>query len=528
MIKRFIYVLMGVLLAMPAVAEDPKPQDTPKAQETAKPTDAPKTKETPKAKAIDQEPNELSCTDPFIVALSNAYITNPQLQAAVREQYAKAETVPTALAGWRPNVQVVGQAYKQKTTNDGWTQRYGNVPFEPGATPVGQRIPIDSEQNTSQTNGQVTVKQNLFQGGQTVYGVTSAENQVLAGEANLLGTEQQVLLASIQFYLDVWKNTNVVEFKKASETFQKSLLDQVRAQVEVGEKTITDQAQSESAYAQAIADRIAAEAQLQASKASYRQTIGLDPPEKIEPPKVLVGFAELPKTLEEMKKLAADLYPQVLNAYYNEKAANAQVSATEGTLLPSLDASVTGSRNWQQDGIPKNANRYHQRQNQGTATLTLTIPIYQSGSEWSKLRQVNQQRYQALSTLKQQKLAAIQAAVQAWESWKAGEESAYQLEISVKAAAITVEGRRQQYIVGESTLTDVLAAERDLVDNQSKLVQAQRDFMYYGYTLISLYGNLLPSTLGLPVCRYDVKAYQNNVNKQLFGRGDLRQDLSDY
>jgi outer membrane protein len=469
-------------------------------------------------------PNELSCQDPFIQALSNAYITNPQLHAAVRQQYALAESVPKALAGWRPNISMQGQAYKQKTKTEGTVQPIGRIPFQP----PGPKQGIDSQSNTSQANGGVTVTQNLFQGGQTVYGVTQAENQVLAGEANLLGTEQQILLTSIQLYLDVWKNIKVLEFKQASEKFQKTLLDQVKAQVDVGEKTITDQAQSEANYAQAIADRISSEAQLAATIASYRQTIGLEPPKNIAPPKVLVAFTDIPKSVEEVKKLAANQYPNVLQALYSEKAASAAISIAEGVLLPSLDAKVNGNRNWGQDGNGKNADKYHQRVNQGTATLTLNIPLYQSGAEWSNLRQANQSRYQALSALKQQKLAAIQAAVQTWEAWKAAEESTYQYEISVKAAAITVEGRRQQYIVGESTLTDVLQAERDLVQAQSSLVQTQRDYMVQGYTLISLYGNLLPATLGLPVCRYDVKAYEADVRGQLVGRGDLRPDLHSY
>jgi outer membrane protein TolC len=323
-------------------------------------------------------------------------------------------------------------------------------------------------------------------------------------------------------------NTKVLEFRQASETFQKSLLDQVRAQVDVGEKTITDLAQQEAAYAQAVADRITAEAQLAASKASYRQTIGLEPPENIEPPKALVGYSDLPKTLEEMKKLASDLNPPVLQALFQEKSANAAVSVAEGKILPSLDASITGDRTWRQDGNVRNENKVHSRVNHGRAQLQLTIPIYQSGSEWAQLRQANQTRYQALSALKQQKLAAIQAAVQTWEQWEAAEESSYQLEIAVKAAAITVEGRRQQYIVGEGTLTDVLQAESNLVQQQSSLVQAQRNYMFYGYTLLSLYGNLLPVTLRLPVCRYDVKAYEAGVRNQVIGRGDLRPDLTCY
>jgi TolC family type I secretion outer membrane protein len=469
--------------------------------------------------------DELSCQDPFILALSNAYITNPQLHAAVRQQYAAAESVPLALAGWRPNVQVQGTVFKDKTITEGTAQQIGKDPFDP----VGfNKVSLDETQNSSHAISSLTVTQNLFQGGQTVYGVSKAENDVLAGEASLLNTEQQILLNSIQFYLDVWKNKKVLEFKQASETFQKSLLDQIRAQVEVGEKTITDLAQQEATYAQAIADRITAEAQLEASKASYRQTIGLEPPENIEPPKALVGFSDLPKTLEEMKKLASDMNPPVLQALFQEKSANANVSVQEGKILPSLDASINGERRWQQDGNGKNTNKLHQRTNYGKAQLQLTIPIYQSGSEWAQLRQANQTRYQAVSALKQQKLAAIQAAVQAWESWKAGEESSYQLEIAVKAAAITVEGRRQQFIVGEGTLTDVLQAQSNFVQQQSALVQAQRDYMFYGYTLLSLYGNLLPVTLRLPVCRYDVKAYEAGVKDQVIGRGDLRPDLTCY
>jgi len=463
--------------------------------------------------------------DAFINAISNAYVCNPQLHAAVRQQYALAENVPTALAGWRPNLSSQVGASKSKTITDGTQQKLGTVPFERGGS---QKFGIDSTSNTSDVSGSVTLSQNLFNGGQTVFGVTKAENEVLAGEAGLLDTEQQILLAAIHAYLDVWKNIKLLEFKLAAEAFQKSTLDQTRAQAEVGEKAITDVAQAEAAYAQAIVDRINAEAQLITAKGNYRQVIGLDPPENITPPILLAELLDFPKKLEDIKTLAADYNPKVINALYNEKAAKAAVAVAEGALLPSLDAKVSGSRDWRQDGNGKNTNKQHSRTNQGTVGLTLQIPLYQSGKEWSDIRRANQTRYQQRSTYKQQKLAAIQAAIAAWEQWQAAKDSIHQLEITVKARAVQVEGRRQQYLVGESTLTDLLSAESDLVQAQSSLVGVQQSYIEQGYTIWSTYGNLTPAALQLPVTRYDVKCYEEQVRGQFIGTGNLRKDLRNY
>lgn len=467
-------------------------------------------------KVLFEKPPSVKTTRKFIDVLSHMYISNPQIQAAVRKQFSVAESVPQALSGWRPSIIANLTGSKARTDQDGFRRLDPTV------------APLDLRKVTTTRQGSLTLSQNLFDGFQTTNKISKAENQVLAGEADLLNTEEKVLLDAITAFVDIWRTLQVLEFRKSSEEFLKRNLEQIRAEREVGEKTITEQAEAETRLAQAISDRISAEADVQSARATYEALMGVTPGDLDEPPPLLFEKMSLPKSLKELVDLSVDRNPAVLNAFFTEKAALYSANAAEGVILPSLDLQLSGTRTLSKDNSAKgltNPPRDDTRTTSGQASLQLKIPLYQSGSEWSAMRQAYQDRYTALNNFKQARRKAEQDAVQAWEQWKANEQAVYQLHVSVKAAEINLEGKRQEFLVGENTLTDMLQAQSQLVQAQANLVEAQRRYILAGFQVASLYGNLTPESLGLSVTRFDVKGYASQVRGQFIGIGDMKEEL---
>ena len=125
-------------------------------------------------------------------ALVAAYYNNPTLQeqrAALRQAD---EEVPTALAGWKPTVELQGQ-FGRVTGSE----KYNTTSFDPRTQQYvtnSSKVP----ENGTEKIGQVTVTQPIYKGGKTVSQTRQAKNDVAAARAQLLSQEQTIFQNVVQ------------------------------------------------------------------------------------------------------------------------------------------------------------------------------------------------------------------------------------------------------------------------------------------------------------------------------------------
>src|SRR5215472_16747446 len=143
---------------------------------------------------------------PFTLAdaLAVAYENNPQLLAQQASLRASDEQVAQANAGWRPTVNAQGSY---------GVQRFGFTPFHPD--PADPALSIN-QASAHPVQGQLTVTEPLFRGGRTYAQVRRARALVRAGRAQLTGEEQSVLLAAATAYMDVVRDTAIVQLRQAN------------------------------------------------------------------------------------------------------------------------------------------------------------------------------------------------------------------------------------------------------------------------------------------------------------------------
>lgn len=450
------------------------------------------------AKQEKGERAELKSDHPFVAALASSYVTNPDLHAQYKQQYATNESVAIAKAGFRPSISLTSSGTRIMSKPDS-----------------GLAL------SDSSLSGGVTLSQSLLSGGSTVADVKRAEADVHAGFESVRKAEQDTLLSAVQVYLDLWLKRAIVELRKTNENVLQKTLERAEARAEVGELTLTDVSQAKASLADATSQRITAEQQAFAAEASYITVIGAAPG-SLEPPPPLLEYMELPESLDEFMAIAQRNNPQVLNALANERSADNNIDVQKGALLPSADLSAQATRRFDtQDtraNVPGNPNNRGSFGTNGTqATVNFSIPLFQRGSEWARLRQSHQTAVQrkiqarsAVNTIRESTKAV-------WSNWNATKLRIPQLIIRVKAAEISLQGARQESLVGERTLLDVLDTEKDLVEAQTNLVQAVRDYLYSGYQLLSVLGQLNAEKLALPVQKVDVKQHYERVKDTWIG-----------
>lgn len=424
-------------------------------------------------------PNDL-----FSQALATVYTHHPQLKAQRELLEATDETVAQAVSGFRP------------TAIASYTQGSTRSDVNHGST-----------RHTSPTEKALDVTQPIFNGGSTLASFASAKDRVMAGRANLTALEQQVLLDAVFAYTNVVNAQAVLEVNQNNVDLLGKQLKATQARFDVGEVTKTDLAQAQSRLATAQAGERQALGNLDSARATFRRVIGFDPPEKLDLPYTPGG---IPPTLEDATRLASANEPTLEAAQHLEKAAESDVDVRTGALLPSVN--VTGSVSRDND-----TSTLQSSSSSNSILLNVSVPLYQSGAEWSRVREAKHQALQARYTTMDTKDAVIENATRAWQDYKTSRAVILSNEEAVRAANVAMQSIRQENKYGVRTILDVLNTQQDMFNAQVNLVNARVTERQAAYRLLATTGQLTAKGLNLPVDIKDPAAHYEGVKYKLIG-----------
>lgn len=448
----------------------------------------------------------LACAAPAFAqsiedTLGLAYTQSTQLGGQRAQQRATDEQVPQALSNWRPSVTINGSVGLSNT----------------------KEYPANTSSNTYRGNAlgesvSVQVTQPLYRGGRTVAQTSQATNAVKAGQAQLKSTEQTVLLAAAQAYLDVVRDQATVELTANDEAVLKRQLDAETDRFRVGEVTRTDVALSQSSYQQARAQHQTAIGQLATDRAAYQHVVGQAPGKLALP----TFKYPLPASLDEAVAEAESNNPSVVAAEFIERAARDGIDLAQGARLPTVQLVGTYTRVFQGSnpyrsvfGTINNANII----DTGSVEAQVVWPLFTGGQASSQVREAKQTANQNLIAIEEAKRVARQTAISAWEQVATSKANIESLSAQVAAAQVGAEGTRQQALVGTSTVLDSLTAEQNLLQAQVGLVGAQHDALVASFALLSAVGRLTAPDLALNVTIYDPQVNQDRVRDKWFGTG---------
>ncbi len=432
-------------------------------------------------------------------ALEAAYQNNTGLKELRATARSKDEGLPQALAGWRPTVYANASVGGEKDIISGDLKDNGDRGFS-----------IAQSGNTSSTaKADVTLNQNLFNGGKTVAETCKAESLVQVARAQLADKEREVLFAAVQAYLAVVAKTSELQYRKSNETALKKTLEATQDKFKVGEETRTSIAQAEANLASGIAERESTEAQLLAAEATFEQVTGARPGHLKKPG----ALANLPGALGEALEIAKKNNPAVLAALHQEKADRSAIKSSDADLLPKVDLqgqiSRTGrSTNYYRQTGSSKANDFTTAQQ---VSVNLRVPLYEGGAIRGKsreLREVAEQRRINIETVRRE---VVQKLVEAWETHASAKATVQQYKTQVRANEVSLEGTRQEMLVGSKILLDVLNSQRDLVNSQLNLVRAEQSYYQSAYNILALMGRLNAIDMKLKVKRYDPRVHYHDV-----------------
>src|SRR6478609_2488206 len=281
--------------------------------------------------------------------LVRTYQGNPVLNAERARLRGIDETVPMAVAAYRPQIMAM---------------------LTGGLQQVRVLFPDNTVQTATLRTWTIglTVSQTLFNGFKTANTVRQSEANVRSGREALRNVGQGVLLDAVTAYTNVLANQTLVEAQRINSTFLRETLGTTRKRLDAGDVTPTDVAQAEARLSRGLADLNAAEVNLAISQAVYAQVIG-NAPSQLRPAEVVDRY--LPKSREDALTTAIRQHPAVMAAGFDVDVASTNIRVAEGALLPS--ASLQGSASKSRSNDPTLSTI---AEDQASIVANVTAPIY--------------------------------------------------------------------------------------------------------------------------------------------------------
>lgn len=415
----------------------------------------------------------------FEAALKSTYENNPQIKAQRQSLQAVDESVSQAFSGFRPTIT-------------------GTYDYGPTQTQFGD----NPETNTTSNNKVARFDQPLFRGGSTFATLNSARQRVKAGRNQLLSVEQSVMLDAITSYMDVVQAQAILELSRANQEVLAKQLQGSKDRFAVGDVTRTDVAQSEARLSNSRSAVIAAEGQVIATSATFQRLVGYKPEGLLDVPQ---KFPEIPVSLEDALHIASNQNPALLAAIHAEKSARYDVNSSIGTILPQVslvgslsrttNAGITGNNDFDQNSL----------------LLNVRVPLYQAGSEYSRVREAKARMRQRREETDNNRITIEENTTRAWEQLETSIATIAAREDQIRAAEVAFDGVKQEQEYGARTVLDVLDAEQELFNAKTNLVRAQRDRIVAVYNLLATLGRLTPENLEIGIASYDPKENYNAV-----------------
>jgi outer membrane protein len=187
-----------------------------------------------------------------------------------------------------------------------------------------------------------------------------------------------------------------------------------------------------------------------------------------------------------------------------------RVSVEKGKLLPTV--SFQASKDEQKGALFSSSDLDNERY-----SINVSIPLYQSGSEYSTIRQAKFNHGRTKLSLEDQRNKVREAVIEAFNNFHVARAVIKSNKAAIASSEIALEGTQEEAKFGARTTLDVLDAEQELFEAKVNLVRSKRDEAVSSYTLLSYIGRLNPKELGLAIDAYDPEENYNKRKYQIIG-----------
>lgn len=411
--------------------------------------------------------NPLALSDVVERALCN----NPQTHEAWANARAQAAQLGVSRSAELPTISATG-AVSRNETNGGGSQGTGANSY------------------TQQSAG-VSLNYVLYDFGARTASIETAQHVLAAANAAQDTSIQTVFLAAVQAYYQTFAAQAAVQAATEAEKASAEGLKAATVRNEVGAGTPADKLQAQTAYSQAVLNRIRAEGDAKTAQGVLANVMGLDANTAvmIAPPAAQTADDNFERDVARLIDEARKNRPDLAAAEAQIKAAQANAAAVSATGRPSL--SVTGDINYS-DTTASDSFR------SSALGITLSVPLF---TGYNTAYRIQAAQAQVAGRVAQRDLLSQQIALDVWKAYQNLLTDTQALKSSADLVASAAQSERValgRYKAGAGSILDVLTAQSALAGARQQNVQALFGWYIAKATLAQAMGQLDFAAIAAP------------------------------
>ena len=333
-------------------------------------------------------------------ALSSTYDTNKELGMARQKFLTEIESFPEALAGFLPDLSARISATNSK---------------QKGISELSQSR--ESQRAGPDGTKTLTITQEVFSGGRSMYGLKSAQSGFWVSRTTLYNQEQKILTEAAESYLNVASAKAKYEIAQDSLDFYQKNLHMVEEKLKVGESTLTEVSLARSNVAQAQAVKSKNFAELLAANANFKTMTNLEATDDMNFPELP---QKLPENLAEFEGRVMKTNLDLISAKHQLKQRKDISNGAKGALLPRASLQFQAEKKHFRDEVQSSFLSQSERQKKFSSqtSVVIDIPIFhRGGADYAKIRKANKSARQAVYALDQAEKKVKENTISVWEAY---------------------------------------------------------------------------------------------------------------
>jgi outer membrane protein len=366
------------------------------------------------------------------------------------------------------------------------------------ATRIKDAPILDTNAHDTYPSGSFSLSWVLFDFGQRGDQVEAARQLLEASRANLDLNLQQVFLQTAADYYDTQAGMASLDSAREIEELAQRNVGAAHVRVERGVAPISDELQAQTAYAQAVVNRVKAEEQLQSKRGALGIDMGLDPDSAMTlppPERDINAGGDFAAGLHELIEEAKRTHPSVVLAEHELAAARADEKAARAHGYPTI--SLVGGISRSNEpltpslGSPTIPGHVSNRSVGIEIDVPISDPLWKRGVIAKARAQVQAQEETLYGTEQQ----VAQDVWSVYTTLKADTDNVVNAEKLLQAAQKSFEATQRRYEGGAGNILELLSAQSAYASAQQQHIQAQSDWRIARLALSASLGRLRLSSV---------------------------------
>ncbi len=358
-----------------------------------------------------------------------------------------------------------------------------------------------TDMNYKHYTNSIKITQNIFNGFSTTNKVDYQKARILAAAYHYIENANDIAFQMVGAYIDVIRSYKLLQNAKDSVAINEKIYQDVQELYTSGLTTKSEMTKIFAALSLAKSNLIVQQNNAKDKEFRFKRLLGRD----VDVSQLILPSFDIvmPESLQRATMYAIENNPSILVSNYNIQGAQALYRERKSNFYPIVNLEMEQLYN---DAYSQRNNGYESADDRQRAYVTLNWNLYRGGADKAALQKTRSNIHKEVEIQRDLKRQTIEGLELSWSAYEMIALQLRQLYEYSKHSEETLESYKSEYEMGRRTLLDLLAAQNDLVNSRSQIINAEFDRLFAQYRILDAMGVLVSTIAG------DTPEYTKLVN----------------